>query len=182
MWATDTPKITDWLSAGTGIAMLLLTIFSVVGVSLYASGFQIRARATMDSNNVVHVRILNWGRLAGEVESVDVVVRHRAWIRALRKLLRRKSIEVSVARAKTKDQRTLKPAMIAHWWVKVDLGRERKLPARSNWLSKSGTGVRKPVRDELVVRIAGAFGRPTYRKITPLTGHFADLPAGLDLV
>jgi hypothetical protein len=175
--STDKPVIIDWITAGVAVATLLVTLFGVVMIA----GFRIRARATTDTNGVVRTRIVNRGRIAGKVESVDVVARYPRWIRVVRWALRRPNVEAVVARARPQEKGAVKPAAIANWWVRIDFTEECELPDREHRFSKSGTCSRSPDPDEMSVRIAGAFGRPRYRTVARLSGPFAELPSGHDL-
>jgi hypothetical protein len=140
----------------------------VIGISWYASGFRLRARCLVDTNNVLKVRLVNWGRLEGEIEFVHLVVRHRL----LHRLLHGSGTTYVIKRIKGPEDRRIKPGSIQNWWTRIDLSEKLQLP--SDDLLQSNEISRTPTLKELRVRIQPGSGRCRYRRLRRLDSALSD--------
>lgn len=140
----------------------------VIGVSWYASGFRLRARCLIDEDGVVKVRLVNWGRLEGEIEFVDLVVRH-----SLLHLVQFRNRTTYVVKGiKGPEDRRMKPGAMQNWWTRVNLDRKVPLPSGDLWQSQEVD--RPPTLKELRVRVQPGSGRCRYRRLRRLDGRLSD--------
>ncbi|MFS8103271.1 hypothetical protein LFM09_39710 [Lentzea alba] len=110
------------------------------------------------------MRLVNWGRLEGEIEFVDLVVRHR---------LRYGSGTTYVVKGiKGPEDRRMKPGAMQNWWTRANLTRTVPLP--SGDLLQSKEVDRPPTLGELRVRVQPGSGRCRYRRLRRLDGSLSD--------
>jgi hypothetical protein len=133
-----------------------IATIGVVGITLYASGFRVRVSCLIDKNDVIRIRLVNWGRLEGDIESMHVLRRkrhngHRA---------RGSDKYQVVAMVEPPKDRRIKSGSVRYWWAQIELPDDADL---------------KDVR----VRIQTPTGRPRYRKVERLDGPLYDIPADL---
>jgi len=127
MQYADAPKTTDWISSFASVSSVLVTLGIAIFITYYASGFRITVKGWIDEGNVVHVRVFNWGRLAGEVSECRILVRHTLAGRVIRRLARKPKSEGLIA-AILDEPEHLDPGTTQTWYYQLDLGTEYWLP------------------------------------------------------
>jgi hypothetical protein len=156
----------------------LVTLSIGVFITYYASGFRIRVKGWVDVGNVAGIRVVNWGRLAGEVSACRIVVRHTLAGRVIRGLARKEASDDVEIASRLEEPEWVDPGTTRIWYYQLNLDEKYLLPVpRRPWRPYV---YRKAERHELKLAVLPGLARRTrYRRLRELSGDFPELPAVL---
>lgn len=171
----NAPKITDWISSLAAVISVLVTLGIGIFITYYASGFRIRVKGWIDKNDVVGVRVVNWGRLAGEVSECSIVVRPTLAGRFIRMLARKSTSDYEEIGVVLREPEHLDSGTSKIRYYQLDLDAEYSLPVHRRPLRQFAD--RKAERRELRLAVQpGVSPRTKYRRLRGLSGQFPELP------